>query len=63
MLPPRGTLQAGEKRWQGPHALQQGEVQSPTPGEEQSQAPGHIRCQLKCSFAGKDLGVLAGHQV
>lgn len=36
-----GPRQPEEMGWQEPHEIQQREVQSPPPGEEQPQAPEH----------------------
>lgn len=35
------VLQAGEMGWQDFHAVQKTEEESPAPGEEEPQAPGH----------------------
>ena len=45
--------------WQQPHAVQQGEVQSPSPGEEQSQVTAHAGGHSgEKQLCGKGLGVL-----
>lgn len=36
---PKGSGQAGEMGWQEPHKVQQGEMQSPSPGYGQLQVP------------------------
>lgn len=58
-----GIGQVGEMGWQGPRPIQQGEVQSPAPGEEQ---PQHQEVLWATSFrgsAGKKLGVLEGSKL